>query len=355
MERERLEFLERYMGTFCPTGYEEEATAVWREEADKFADRTWIDLHGNAVAVVNEGGSPRVMLSGHADEIGMMVTHIDDNGFLYASCMGGWDTQILPGQRVRIKTDNGFILGVIGRKAIHMMEPEERKKVVRIQDIWIDIGAKDKAEAASLVNLGDPMVLDYGFAELRNGLYVARAFDDRIGAFVVLEAARMLTQMNPNAAVYAVSTVQEEVGARGAKTSCFDIDPKVAIAVDVSHTTDTPSMDGAKKKIGAAEMGGGPIITRGANANPRLFKYLTAAAEANDIPYAVHPWPRGTGTDANTMQLVRSGVATGIIGVPNRYMHSPSEIVHIDDVENCSRLIAHTVAGFDESTSFIPG
>lgn len=294
------------------------------------------------------------MLAGHADEIGLMVTHIDDNGYLYITGIGGWDTQILPGQRVRIKTDQGVILGAIGRKAIHLMEPDERKKVVKMDDLWIDIGAKDKEEAETLVSIGDPCVLDYGFEEMRNGLYTARGFDDRIGAFVVLEAARLLAKMQPKAAVYAVATVQEEIGARGAKTGAFGIDPTVGIAVDVSHTTDTPAMEGAKKKIGCAALGGGPIITRGANVNPKLFKHLTAASVANDIPYQVHGFPRGTGTDANTMQMVRAGIATAVIGVPNRYMHSPSEIVHIDDVENCARLIAHTVAGFDENTDFTP-
>jgi endoglucanase len=235
-----------------------------------------------------------------------------------------------------------------------MMEPDDRKKVAKMEDLWIDIGAKDHDEAASLVAIGDPAVLDYGMAELRNGLVAGRGFDDRIGAFVALEAARLLSEMNPKAAVYAVATVQEEIGARGAVTSGYGIDPQVAIAIDVSHTTDTPSMTAYKKRIGVNEMGKGPIITRGANINPKLFTQLVEAGKKHKIPYQIHAFPRGTGTDGNTLQLVRGGVATAVLGIPNRYMHSPSEIVHLGDVENCARLIAQTVVEMDETTDFTP-
>jgi len=354
MQSDRLEFLQRLMETICPTGYEEDACRVWREEAETFADRTWTDVHGNGIAVVNEGGNPRVLLAGHIDEIGLQITHINEQGYLYFVGIGGWDVQILPGQRVRIKTANGVLIGAIGRKAIHMMQPEDRKKVAKMEDLWIDIGAKDFDEAASLVEIGDPAVLDFDMVPLRNDLYVGRGFDDRIGAFIALEAARLVSEMNPRAAVYAVATVQEEIGARGAITSGHGIDPHVGIAIDVSHTTDTPSMQEYKKRIGVNEMGKGPIITRGANANPKLFSYLKQAGDRNDIPYQIHAYPRGTGTDGNVLQLVRQGVATAIIGVPNRYMHSPSEVVHLGDVENCARLIAHTVAEMDETTDFIP-
>ena len=354
MQSDRMEFLKRYMETICPTGYEEEASRVWREEADRFADRTWADQHGNAFAVVNEGGSPRIMLAGHADEIGLLVTYIDEQGFLYFTGLGGWDTQVLPGQRVRIKTDNGIVLGVIGRKAIHLLEPDDRKKVVKMEDLWIDIGAKDREEAASLVSIGDPAVIDYDVAELRNGLMVGRGFDDRIGAFIVLEAARLASAMHPKAAIYAVATSQEEIGVRGATTSAFGIDPKVGIAVDVSHVTDMPGLAKQKKQIGDAKMGAGPIITRGPNINAVLYRRMLDSAKSNGIPLQLNAYPRPTGTDARAIQVARSGVATGLVGVPNRYMHSPSEVIHVDDVENCAKLIAHTVVGIDENTSFVP-
>jgi len=355
MDKARLDFLKRYMSAICPTGYEEEASRIWREEAEAFADRTWVDQHGNTVAVVNEAGSPRIMLAGHADEIGLLITYIDDEGFLYFSALGGWDTQVLPGQRVRIKTKNGVVLGVIGRKPIHLLQEEDRKKVVKMEDLWIDIGAKDRDEAVSLVALGDPAVLDYDFADLRNGLVAARGFDDRIGAFVVLEAARLAAAENPKAAIYVVATVQEEIGLRGARTSAFDIDPKIGIAVDVGHATDMPGMATEKKKYGEASMGKGPIVTRGPNINPALFDRVIETANAEKIPHQIEAYPRGTGTDANAIQLSRGGVVTGLIGVPNRYMHSPSEVVHLDDVENCAKLIARTIVGIDDDTDFIPG
>lgn len=248
-----------------------------------------------------------------------------------------------------------MILGVIGRKPIHLLGDEDRKKVVKMEDLWIDIGAKDKDEASSLVSIGDPAVLDYDFAELRNGMAVGRGFDDRIGAFVILEAARLLATMKPKAEIYAVATVQEEVGLRGAHTSAFGIDPKVGIAVDVGFATDTPGMGNEKKKVGDIAMGKGPIIARGPNINPKLFDLLVETAEEEKIPYQLEGAPRGTGTDANAIQLTRAGVATGLISIPNRYMHSPCELVNLDDVENVARLIAHAVARIDEATDFIPG
>ena len=354
MKKDRIAFFRRYMDTVCPSGYEQEASRVWRAEAERFADRAWVDSHGNSIAVVNEGGSPRVMLAGHADEIGLMITCIDDKGFLSFTGIGGWDTQILPGQRVRIQGTKGPVLGLIGRKPIHLLKEDDRKKVVQIEDLWIDIGAKDRADAASLVSIGDAAVLDYGFADLRNDLVTARGFDDRVGAFVVLEAARLLAEMKPSAAVYAVATVQEEIGLRGAITSAFGIEPKVGIAVDVTHATDTPGTEAEKKRIGEIGVGKGAVIARGPNINPPLFQLLVETAKKQKIPYQVEPAPRGTGTDANAMQLSHSGVATGLVSVPNRYMHSPCEVVHLGDVENISKLIAHTVARITDKTSFIP-
>jgi endoglucanase len=357
MKKETLEFLRQYMETICPSGCEEEASFLWRREADVFADRTWVDTHGNSFAVVNEEGSPRVMLAGHTDEIGLMISYIDDKGFLFFKKIGGWDMQVLPGQRVRILGRNGHalpILGVIGRKPIHLMEKEDREKVVKIEELWIDIGVKDKEEAEFLVSIGDAAVLDYGFEILNNDILVARAFDNRIGVLAVLEAARLLSKMEPKAAIYAVATVQEEIGLRGAQTSAFGIDPQVGIAVDVGFATDTPEMGNAKKSENDIELGKGPLIARGPNINPRLFDLIIEQADEHDIPYQIVAWARGTGTDANAIQLTRAGVVTGLISIPNRYMHSPCEIVHAGDVENVAKLIAHTVARIDDETDFIP-
>jgi endoglucanase len=352
MEQRSLEFLRRLMETISPSGYEGEAALVWTEEAKTFADRVWVDAHGNAYALVNSGGSPRVMLAGHMDEIGLMLTHIDDKGFLYFTAIGGWDPQILQGQRVWVRTREGKIPGVIGKKPIHLIKQEERDKVTKIEDLWIDIGAKDRGEAEKLVEIGDPVVLAYGFEELPNGLALARGFDDKAGAFVVLEAARLLKKLSPKAEVYAVATVQEEVGLRGARTSAFAIDPKVGIAVDVEFATDFPTMDSEKKRLGEVELGKGPVIVRGANISPKMFELLKETAKEREIPHQLIGAPGGTGTDANVIQLTRAGVATGLLGVPNRYMHSPCEIVSLDDLENTAKLMAYVVARIDETMEF---
>jgi putative aminopeptidase FrvX len=353
MQKQRLEFLRRLMNTVCPTGYEEEAARVWREEAARFADRAWMDVNGNAIAVLNEDAPFRVMIAGHLDEIGLMITYVDDRGYLSFTGLGGWDMAIIPGQRVRIRTAKGLVLGVIGRKPIHLMREEDRKALPKFEDLWIDIGAKDKAEAQKLVELGDPAVLDYGIEELRGGILVGRGIDDRIGAFVALESLRLLKSKKTPVGVYAVATTQEEIGSRGAQTSGFGIDPQVGIAIDVGFCTDYPGMDEAKKKWGEVTMRGGPILTRGPNANPQLFKRFVDTARKNKIAIQIEPYPRGTGTDGNVIQLVRAGVATAIVSVPNRYMHSPCELVHVDDVENAAKLIALTVEGMSARTRLV--
>lgn len=346
-------FLESLMSIPCPTGYEAEAARAWRAEAAGFAERTWVDAHGNSFAAVNEAGKPRVMLAGHIDEIGLLVTYIDDKGFLYFRTLGGFDPQVLPGQRVRIRTRGGSVLGVIGRKPVHLMRDDDGKKVAKIEELWIDIGARDKKDAEGLVELGDAAVLDWGFEALRNDLVVSRGFDDRIGAFVVLEAARILASRRPACSVVAVATVQEEVGLRGAHTSAYGLDPAVGIAVDVTFGMDTPGAEEDKKRIGEISLGAGPVILRGPNANPKLYRLMVQAAADAGIAYQIEPEPRPTGTDAAAIQISRAGVAAGLVSVPNRYMHSPCEVVHLGDVEQCARLLAETCMRIDEKTSFI--
>jgi len=355
MDKGKVAFLERFLTTISPSGFETEAAAAWQEEAGSFAQRTWVDLHGNAFASLNESGAPRVMLAGHMDEIGLMVSHITDAGYIYARAVGGWDTQVLPGQRAWVQTKNGRVLGVIGRKPIHLLDDEDKKKVVKVEDLWIDIGAKSKAEAQKRVEIGDPIVLAHNPDRLSDDFLVARGVDDRIGAFVVLEALRLAKALKPQAAVFAVATVQEEIGIRGARTSAYGLDPVVGIAVDVTHATDTPGTEGEKKKLGEIGLGKGPVIARGPNINPKLFDLLVATAEKAKIPYQVEPAPGGTGTDANAIQLNRAGVATALVSIPNRYMHSPCEVVSLTDVENAAKLVAHTVAKLDAQTDLVPG
>jgi endoglucanase len=352
-ERSRT-FLTELLGTISPSGYEHEATAVWRGEAASFADRVWQDLHGNAYALVCASGSPSVALAGHIDELGLMVTSIDDEGFLGFTTIGHWDPQTLPGQRVRIQTERGTVLGAIGRKPFHLLREERDwlEKAVRVRDLWIDLGVDGKEDATELVSIGDPAVLDYGFEELRNGYMVARGFDDRIGAFVVLETIRRLTSMSPQAAVCAVATVQEELGTRGAITSTYGVDPLVGIAVDVNFTTNTPGARDARRQHGDFDLAKGPILTRGPNINPLLFDLLVQTAENHGIPYQVRGESTMTGTDARAMQVSRAGVATAVVSIPNRYMHSPCEIVHLTDVEHAIELLAHVASSINDALSF---
>lgn len=352
MEKSQFRFLKSLMETICPTGYEKDAAEIWREEARTFTDDVWSDSHGNSFAVVNKNSGTRVMFAGHVDEIGLMVSYVNGNGFIYFKTIGGWDPQILPGQRIDIKTKKGIIQGVIGRKPIHLLQQEERKKVIKIEDLWIDIGAKNKKEALSLVDIGDPAVISCGLINLRNKLIAGRAFDDRVGAFAVLEATRLISKMYPRVAVFAVATSQEEIGTRGAITSAYAIDPKVGIAVDVGFATDTPGSEADKKVVGDTKMGGGPIITRGPNINPVLFDLFLEVAKQKKIPYQITTSAGPTGTDARSIQITRSGVATGLVSIPNRYMHSPCEMIHLGDLDNVIKLLAYTVMKIKYETNF---
>jgi len=352
MDQTARQFLERLMDAISPSGFEEEAGRVWADAARAFTPDVWRDQHGNTYARLNKGGHPRIMLAGHVDEIGVQITHINDKGFLHFAPIGGWDPQILHGQRVRLRTRKGRVLGVVGKKPVHLLKPDERDKVTKLDDLWLDIGAKDARQARTVVEIGDPGAVACELVELLNGRLACRAMDDKIGAFVVLEAARRLAKTNLAAEVVAVATVQEEIGLRGATTSAYALDPQVGIAVDVNFATDFPSMEGEQKRLGEIKLGGGPTITRGPNANPVLFALLVATAKRHRIPHQVVAEPRGTGTDANEIQLSRAGVATALVSVPNRYMHSPSEMVSLDDADHAAALIAATAARITAATDF---
>ncbi len=344
------EFFKRLLSTPGPSGYEGAAAEVWREEARHFAEVRG-DRMGNSLATIGAGGGPRVMLAGHIDEIGVIVTHIDEGGRLRFTGIGGWDPQVLVGQRVRLRTQDGEVVGVIGKKAIHLMEPEERKKASQIKGLWIDIGAKDANEAKGMVRVGDAGVLDQDLVELPNGRVVSRSVDNRMGAFVVLEALRLLSEEALAAEVVAVACVQEEIGLYGARGAAFGLDPHAAIAVDVTHATDTPGI--SKDENGDHELGSGPVIARASNLSPLVSDGLIAAAEASDIPYTLQADSRSTGTDADAIQFQRAGIATGLVSCPNRYMHSPNEMVDVEDVENCARVIAAYIKGLDANTDFV--
>jgi putative aminopeptidase FrvX len=351
MREASYKFLQRLLSTPGPSGHESAAAEVWREEAGKFAEVRG-DRMGNSFATLNAGGSPKVMLSGHIDEIGLMITHIDDQGLLRFTGVGGWDPQVLVGQRIRIQTGDGEVPGVIGKKAIHVMEAEERKKVSEIKRLWIDIGAKDGDEAKGMVRVGDVGVLDQDFLELPNGRIASRSLDNRMGAFVVLEALRLLSEEDEIAAqVVAVASVQEEIGLYGARGAAFGLDPDAAIAVDVTHATDTPGV--SKNENGDHSLGSGPVIARASVLSPIITEGLIAAAEVDGIAYTLEADSRSTGTDADAIHFSRAGIATGLVACPNRYMHSPSEMVELGDLENCARLISAYVKTLDKNMDFV--
>ena len=351
MREASYEFLKSLLSTPGPSGYERAAAEIWRAEAGEFAEVRG-DRMGNSFATLNGGGAPRVMLSGHIDEIGLMVTHVEEGGLLRFQGVGGWDPQVLVGQRVLVQTMNGVVPGVIGKKAIHVMEADERKKVSEIKSLWIDIGAKDGDEAKGRVRVGDVAVVDQDVLELPNGRIVSRSLDNRMGAFVVLEALRLLSEGESLAAeVVAVASVQEEIGLYGARGAAFGLDPDAAIAVDVTHATDTPGIP--KNEHGDHSLGSGPVITRAANLSPLVTDGLIDIAEGEGIPYTLEADSRSTSTDADAIQFTRAGIATGLVSAPNRYMHSPNEIVALEDLENCARLIAAYVKGLKQGTDFV--
>jgi putative aminopeptidase FrvX len=349
-----LSFLRTLLDTPGPSGFEAPAARAWRAEAERFADRVESDVSGNSLAWL-EGGAPRVMLAGHIDEIGLMLTHVDEDGFLYFEGIGGWDPQVLVGQRVRILGRDGDVRGVIGKKPIHLLKGDDKEKASKITDLWIDIGAGKREEVAARgLRVGDPAVLDSSLIELGGDLIASRSVDNRIGAFIVLEALRLLAEDRPAAAVAAVATTQEEIGysGGGARTSAFRVDPAVALVVDVTFATDSPGME--KKELGEHKLGGGPVLSRGSASHPVVFDLLVAAAEREGIPHTIAASPRYTSTDADAIYLSRAGVATGLLSVPNRYMHSPNEIVSLADLERTARLIAAFVRELGPDTDFVP-
>lgn len=350
---EPFEFLKALEETPSVSGFEQPAMALIRQRMKPFAEEIWTDVHGNTVAALNPKGRPRVMLAGHCDQIGLIVRHITDDGYLYFGAVGGIDPTVLPGTRVTIHTKQGPVEGVIGRKPIHLMKPEERGQAkIELQDLWIDIGAASKAEAVKRVSIADPVTYRLGMVRLGKDYITSPGLDNKVGAFVVMEALRLAAGKKLKCGLFAVATVQEELGLRGARTSCYNIDPEVGIAVDVTHATDNPGAD--KRLAGDTALGKGPVIERGANINPVLGELFIETARKAKIPYQIDAAPGATGTDANAIQISRSGVATGLISIPNRYMHTQVEVVSFTDLENCAKLIAETIARIDAKMSFIP-
>jgi len=353
MDKAAKKFFQQILETPSPSGYEQPVQEIVRKYVDGFADEVHTDLHGNVIACANPDAPLRVMFAGHADQIGLIVTHVNENGFIYTNPIGGWDPQQLIGQRMTIHTAAGPVPAVIARKPIHLLDQDERKQVVKQKELWLDIGAKDRDEAASAVQVGDPATLALGYQEMRNKLANSPGMDDKTGLWVCVEALRRATKKGGlRVALYAVSTVQEEIGLRGATTSAYGISPQVGIAVDVTHATDCPTID--KTQEGDVKLGGGPVIYRGPNMSPVVVERLRAAAEARKIACQWAACGRGTGTDANALQLARGGVAAGLVSVPNRYMHSAVEMISLDDIDAAANLLAEFALGIEADADFTP-
>lgn len=354
MNEKAFNLLQELVEAPSPSGYEQPAQRVFRKHIETVVDTLETDVMGNVIGRIDAASdaAPKVMLAGHCDEIGFMVKYIDENGFLFFAPIGGVDAHLVPGQRVNVHTSSGPVRGVVGKKPIHLMEPKEREAVVKFKDQFIDIGCDDKEATEKLVAVGDPVTFAVGLERLQGELVASRAFDDKMGAWIVARVLQEVSKKKPPVNFYGVSTVQEEIGLRGAATSSYGIDPDVGIAVDVGFSSDTPGL--SMMEIGELKLGQGPIIARGANINPALFDLLVSTAKEEGIPYQVCGIPRATGTDANVMQLARSGVATALISVPLRYMHSPSEVLSLEDLRNTVRLLTAVVYRISDSKMFIP-
>jgi putative aminopeptidase FrvX len=345
---ETPELLEKLLTAPSPSGYEAPATAVWRDAAS-FADLT-TDGIGSTIATIGDAeASPLLAVFGHIDEIGLVITHVDEKGYLYFQPIGGWDPQILVGQRVEVHSRDGAVLGVVGRKPIHVLEQDDRKKAVELKGLHIDIGAADRDRALELIRIGDPVVIAADPVRLDGSRLVSRSMDNRLGAYVALESLRRVHERgNLRGRMAAVASVEEEIGLKGALTSSFKVRPDVALAIDVTHATDAPGLN--EKELGSHEFGSGPAIGRGSTLSPQVFELLCAAAEGAGIAYTIEAHGRATGTDAGSIHISREGIPTGDLGIPLRYMHSPVEMVDLGDLEAVVELVVAFAEALDENT-----
>lgn len=355
MRKESVAFLERLLAAPSPSGYEQPAQRVFREYVTPFCQVSG-DVMGNVYGFIAGQGKdrPKVMLVGHADEIGLQVKYIDDKGFVYVAAIGGVDAHLTPGKVVQIHASQGPVPGVVGKRPIHLMDAKDRETVVKLETQYIDIGAKDKKEAQKLVRVGDCITFDSAFTRLHGDRVACRGFDDKAGAFVVAEVLRLVSQEKKKLAVdlYGVSSVQEEIGLRGGTTSSYRVNPDIGICVEVDFATDQPDVE--RRHNGDVALGKGPVLTRGANINHALFELLYSTAQQEKIAVQLTATPRATGTDANVMQISRGGVATALVKLPLRYMHTPVEVLSLGDLELAARLIVATLKRIRQAGDFHP-
>jgi endoglucanase len=338
MDETEREFLERLLTTPSPAGFEADVQRVWVEYVSDFADEVRTDEYGNAVAVI-EGGDPAVAFTGHADEIGMMVSSVDDDGFVHLSRVGGTDRTVTKGQHVEIHTDDGVVRGVVGQTAIHLRDIED-DEIEDVAEQHVDIGAESEAEAREIVDVGDPITFDTPVRKLEGTRMAARGMDNRVGIWVAAEAARRAAESDTDATVYAVSSVQEELGKQGAKMVGFDLAADAALAVDVTHAVDSPDITDEEDQHGEVELGGGPVVARGSSNHPEVVQAVREAADATDLQVQLQAAGRSTGTDADAFYTSQGGIPSLNVGLPNRYMHTPVEVIDTEDLDAAADLLA---------------
>ncbi len=352
MSDHSLQFLKQLLDTPGPSGFERDPATVWRNEAASFADDVERDLVGSSYATLRKPNTPVVLIAGHIDEIGIQITHIDDDGYLWFDKIGGWDDIVLVGQRIKIIADNGYVIGVIGRKAAHLLRPDDRGKPPAVTDLWIDIGAADGAEAKERVQVGDAGVIDAHFVQITSDIVCSRSLDNRVGAWVALETLRLLSDRRPQVEVVAVATAQEEISFAGAYVAGDRKRPTVSIALDVTHCSDYPG--GTKAINGDVKLGGGPVLHRGSSQNPVVYKGLSEAARRLGLDLPVQAQSRATFTDADALIRSGGGPASAVVSIPNRYMHSPNELVSLNDLQTCAELLAEFIGTITAETDFRP-
>jgi putative aminopeptidase FrvX len=351
MRKESLEFLRKLMGTPSVSGFETPGQKLWCQYARKIADEVTTDSYGNAVAVLNPKGRPKIILDGHIDEIGLMVKYVDDGGFIYFQQIGGVAAALLRGKRVNIHTARGVVRGVIGATAIHLRERDKDAKEPKIHELFIDIGAADGDAARKRVHVGDAITFEEQFEMLNDTVAVARAFDDRAGAWAVIEALRLAKSAGAKCAICACSSIQEETGLNGAKMQVVRIKPDAAIAVEVTHATDTPGIE--SKRHGEVKMGKGPSVSIGRENHPALVDRMRKVARKRKIKVQVEAFSQSGGTDAQAFWTANGGVPSMVLGIPNRYMHSTVETLDLRDLQSAADLLAAFCADLKKTDRFV--
>ncbi len=350
MRKESMDFLKNLLSAPSPSGYEVPGQKLWCEYASQYADEVTTDSYGNAVAVLNPGADTKIMIDGHADEIGLMIKHIDDKGFIYFQKVGGVSPALVSGKRVNIHTDKGIVRGVVGATPVHFQPRDKEPKPPQIHEVFIDIGAADKKAALRQVKIGDIITFVDDFEMLNKNIAVGRGLDNRIGTWVAIEVLRTVKAMKPKCAVYACSSIQEEVGLMGAQMTVFNINPHAALVVDVTPATDSPGID--VKQFGEIKLGGGPTIAVGRENHPVLVERLNKIAAVRKISVQREAFSQAGGTDALAIFKSMGGVPSAVVSIPNRYTHSTVEMIDMRDVEGTVKLLSEFVAGVKKGERF---